>query len=371
MSNVSNPSILTQASRQWASRPADQRFLSLPEMLQRMEYVRDHSHAKAISSRAIAFAPVGDDHQQLVATVGDDLLYAPTHFSFGQVAQLAGAPAGYLRTLPSEIAADAMNFGMRFKRQASDLGVLLYHDGTTELRAATGPNYGRIWNADIIKSLIENIGDGVTGNWKVPGEFGEAVTVDRENTTLYASDRDFFVFLADEERRIEIPNRRDGKPGGLARGFFCWNSEVGDKTFGVATFLFDFTCCNRIVWGAEGFKEIKIRHTSSAPDKWLEEVKPALLSYAASSDNRVLDTIAAAQKQKVDDLDDFLGKRFGLSGNKIGAIKAIHEQEEGRPIETLWDITTGITAYARGVEWQDDRVELERLGGKALTLATE
>lgn len=362
-------SILMQASNQWATRPDDQRFLSLQEMLARMEFVRDHSTARVVSSRRIGFEPVGTDHRGLVAVVGDNEVYAPTHFSFGQVAQLAEAPAGYLRTLPSEIAADALNFGMRFKRQAADVGVLLYADGHTELRAATGPNYGRIWNADIVKSLIDHIGDGVTGDWKVPGEFGVDVPITRKNTTLYASDRDMFVFLADEKHRIEMPNRRNGQPGSLARGFFCWNSEVGDKTFGIATFLFDYTCSNRIVWGAEGFKEIKIRHTSSAPDKWLEEVKPALLAYANSTQNTVLDTVKAAQKQKVDELDDFLNKRFGLSRNRIAAVKVAHEAEEGRPMETLWDISTGITAYAKGVQFQDERVELERLGGQALNLA--
>jgi len=363
-------SVLTQASHQWASRPADQRFVSLHDMQKRMDYVRDHSNARVVSSRAIELCPEGSDHRGIVAVVGDDKGYAPTHFSFGQLAQLAEAPAGYLRTLPSEIATDAMNFGMRFKRGPADVGVLLYQDGTTELRAATGPNYGRIWNSDIVSSLIDHVGDGVTGDWKVPGEFGRDVVVTKDNTTLYASDRDMFVFLADEKHRIEMPNRRNGESGSLARGFFCWNSEVGDKTFGIATFLFDYVCCNRIVWGAEGFKEIKIRHTSCAPDRWLEEVQPALLAYANSTESTVLDTVKAAQAKKVDDLDDFLSKRFGLSRNKAAAIKVTHETEEGRPMETLWDVATGITAYAKGIQHQDERVELERLGGQALNMAT-
>lgn len=357
------------ASNQWASRPDDQRFTSLHDMLARMEYVRDHSNSRVVSSRSIQLAPVGTDHRGLVAVVGDQELYAPTHFSFGQIAQLAEAPAGYLRTLPSELAADALNFGLGFKRGPADVGVLLYKDGTTELRAATGPNYGRIWNADIVTSLIHHVGDGVSGPWKVPGEFGKAVEVTKANTTLYASDRDMFVFLADEEHKIEMPNRRNGAPGMLSRGFFVWNSEVGDKTFGIATFLFDYVCCNRIVWGAEGFKEIKIRHTSSAPDKWLEEVRPALTAYANSTESTVLDTVKAAQATKVDNLDKFLKERFSLGRNTIASIRVAHEMDEGRPMETLWDVTAGITAYARGVQYQDQRVELERIGGRVLDMA--
>ena len=40
-----------------------------------------------------------------------------------------------------------------------------------------------------------------------------------------------------------------------------------------------------------------------------------------------------------------------------------------RPIETLWDATVAVTAYARGIQHQDERVRFEREGGKILSLA--
>ena len=52
----------------------------------------------------------------------------------------------------------------------------------------------------------------------MPGEFGSRVTVTKDNTTLYASDRDMFVFLADEENRIELPNRREEESGPVFNG---------------------------------------------------------------------------------------------------------------------------------------------------------
>ena len=52
------------------------------------------------------------------------------------------------------------------------------------------------------------------------GEFSQWVTVTKDNTTLFASGRDMFVFLADEENRIELPDRRAGCSGSFARGFF-------------------------------------------------------------------------------------------------------------------------------------------------------
>jgi hypothetical protein len=56
----------------------------------------------------------------------------------------------------------------------------------------------------VVDALVDRFGDGITGTWRVPGEFGQRVTITKENTTLFASDRDMFVFLADEENRIEL-----------------------------------------------------------------------------------------------------------------------------------------------------------------------
>jgi len=354
------------ASRQWASRPDDQRFLSLTDMQAFMLANREHSTGSVISSRHLECIPTEDNKGIILSANGEG--YAPTHWAFGQVSQLAEAPAGYLRSLPAPLAADCINYGLQFKRDIEDVGVLLYKNGgAPELRAATGPRYGRIWNADIVSRLINQFGDGVNGRFRVPGVFGEIVDVTKQNTTLYASDRDMFVFLADEKNRIEVPNRRDGKNGTMARGFFVWNSEVGSATLGIATFLFDYVCANRIVWGADQYKEITLRHTVSAPDRFVEEVTPALEHYADSSAAGITDAIVRAQNARIDDVDKFLASRFGK--RQVAAVKLAHEVDEGRPIETLWDATTAVTAYARSIPNQDRRVEVEREGGKILDLA--
>lgn len=358
---------LMQASRQWATRPADERFTSLVSMQEHFDHIRENSRGVVCSSRKIQAEPT-DDNKGLVITGPNGHAYGVTHWAFGQLAQLAEAPAGYLRTLPAPVAADCVNYGLQFKRDIEDVGVLLYKNGDDPLvRAATGPKYGRIWNADITRGLVERFGDGLSGDFRVPGEFGKQVEVTKANTTLYAGDRDMFVFLADEEHKIEIANRRDGKPGLLSRGFFVWNSEVGSATFGVSTFLFDYTCCNRIVWGAEQFKEITIRHTASAPDKYIQELAPALESYAKGNTGNIVHAIEEARARRIDDVDKFLANRF--TKRQATAIKKAHEIDEGRPIETLWDAATGVTALARSIGYQDQRVDLEREGGRILDMA--
>jgi len=366
---------LTQASAQWATRPNDQRFTSLLALNDSVRAAYLASKAKVLPSKALNAQPFKVLPADAIPTGlaiqgpnGGNVI--PTHYAFGQLAGLVGAPAGYLRTLPAPLAADALNYGLHFARNTQDIGVLLTREQeVTELRAVTGPRYGRIWNMDITKALVDRFGDGLTGDFRVPGEFGKAVEVSKANTTLFASDRDMFVFLADEEHRIEVKNRRDGQPGSLARGFFVWNSEVGASTFGIALFLFDYVCMNRIVWGVEDYAEIRIRHTVSAPIHLREKVIPALDTYAKSSTAGVQHAIEAAQTAKIDNLEKFLAARFTRS--EVTGIKKAYEEDEHRPIETLWDATTAVTAYARSLPYQDERVALERKGGAILQLVSE
>lgn len=374
---------LMQVNTQWSSRPADQRFTSLPDLYKVAKESKDNSTASIVSTRQIEVQPDQHNPRKGIAIVGDHGTASPSHWAFGQLAQLAGAPASYLRNLPAPLVADCMNYGLRFNRDAEEVGLLrttmkvqtefskLIGGAdvieTTELRAATGPRYGRIWNADIVQSLMDKFGDGRTGQFRVPGEFGQQVPVTTENTTIYGSDRDVFVFLADEENRLEMKDRRDGKSGSLARGFFVWNSEVGAQSIGAAFFLFDYVCRNRIVWGVKEFKEMRLRHTSTAPDRWLEEIAPVLNEYSRASAAPIEETIRQAQMKKVDDdLDAFLKNRF--SASETTAIKQAHIREENRPIETVWDATTAVTAYAKTIKNQDDRVLMERRGGALLDL---
>ena len=361
---------LTQASRQWASRPSDERFVSLYELGAKMNHVRQSSSGKIVSSRQVEARPAQADPMRGLEIVGPNgHAVTPTHWSFGQLAQLAGAPAGYMRKLPAPLAADCINYGLKIDRDVEDVGLLLTrHDSHVEMRAATGPRYGRVWNADITNALIDRFGDGLSGDFRVPGEFGKQVPVTKSNTTLFGSDRDMFVFLADEENRIEVANRRHGKPGSLARGFFVWNSEVGSQSIGAAFFLFDYVCMNRIVWGVEEFKEIRLRHTVSAPDRWLADITPVLTESANASAAPIETTIRNAQAKKLDDdLDAFMRSR-SFTGSQISQIKAAHEREENRPIETVWDVVAGTTAYAKSIEYQDDRVAVERMAGRVLDL---
>lgn len=358
------------ANEQWRSRPADQRFTSLIELQAATQYTMDHSNQRVVASKALS-ADVVDGRLVVKGPSGQAAI--PTHWAFGQLAQRAGAPAGYLRDLPNELAADCINYGLHVSRPVDDVGVLLYQNGgPAELHAVTGPNYGRIWNARAASALVEAFGDGRTGQFRVPGEFGKQVAITKENTTLYASDRDMVVFLADEDKSVDVPNRRDGRTGRLSQGIAFGNSDVGGGTLWVADFIFDHFCCNRIIWGLREVQELAIRHTASAPHRFLSEVVPALKEIAQSQIRLQDAQIVAAQQAKIDDLDKFLTTRK-FSRSQVSGIKAAYKTDEGVELgltsSSIWDAVVGITAYARGIEYQDTRVDIERAAGKILQLA--
>jgi len=76
---------------------------------------------------------------------------------------------------------------------------------------------------------------------------------------------------------------------------------------------------------------------------------------------------ARARRLDDDDIDKVLAKRF--TTNQAKGIKLAHLADEGRPMETVWDMVTGATAYARGIKHQDARVDVERIAGALLAEA--
>jgi len=369
-------------SSQWWTRPDDQRFLSLDDLYGHVAGVAEASSTTVFeANRARVVADKNDPEALALELPGLDVQVDPTHWSFGQMAGLVGAPAGYLRKLPAPIAAINLQYGLAtYRPEIQKAYTIERPDGRHELRAATGADYGRIFDREVVDA-VRGIAAG--GAWKVPGTidwsggFGlSKITYDpntpvtKQTTTLFASDRDVFIFLVDDLNPIEIGTLPDGSPDLVFRGFYTWNSEVGSKTCGIATMYLRGVCQNRMLWGVEGFQEISIRHSKFAPDRFLQEAEPALASYANASTGKLIEGIKAARDTIVakdeDDRIEFLTGRAGL--NKKQAKAAIDRvfEEEGHAPTSIWDMVQGITAMARSIPQQDDRVALERVAGKLL-----
>jgi hypothetical protein len=374
-------------SSQWFSRPDDQKFLSLDNMLafkksdaQRMTSRTVDTHKIQIVGEFDEANPSrGDLRIEYADDNNRDHVNSPTNWSFGQLSQLSGAPAGYLKDLPAPLAADCIQWGLRYNRGRELVKVYGSQTDGGDLRAATGPDYGRIFDWEILEP-VKNLVDASGGRWKVPGMmtgsrdglavYDPDVPVTMETTTLFASDRDVFVFLVDDRNPIEVGKLANGEPDLMFRGFYAWNSETGSKTAGIAAMYLRGVCMNRNLWGVENFQEIKIRHTKFAPDRFAYEARPALESFAHGSTATFVEGVQAAKAAKIahddDSRFDFLSKRAGLSGRMAKAAAARHIEEEGRPVETVWDAAQAITAIARDIPHQDARIEVERKAGALL-----
>jgi len=378
-------------SSQWYNRPDDQKFLSLDDMLAYKKVDAGRMTSRIVDTHKMKI--VGDFDEQNPSRGNVFVEYAddqrrehnntPTNWSFNQLSQLAGAPAGYLKDLPAPIAAECLEWGLKYNRGKELIKVYGHEAPGGELRAATGPDYGRIFDWEIlepIKNLIEESG----GRWKVPGMmtgsrngmavYDPEIPVSMDTTTLFASDRDVFVFLVDDRNPIEVGKLANGEPDLMFRGFYAWNSETGSKTAGIAAMYLRGVCMNRNLWGVENFHEIKIRHTKFAPDRFAMEARPALQSFANGSTHSFVEGVQAAKDAKIAKDDEsrleFLTKRAGLSGRMAKAAAARHLKEEGRPVETVWDAAQAITAIARDVPHQDARIEVERKAGALLDKVT-
>ena len=355
--DVSRGERVARVSSEWFSRPDDQRFLSLDELARSVRQRSDLSRTRVVDTASIQVEASRNDPERMVLMFpGSDAPVAPTHWSFGQLAAQATAPAAYLRQLPAPLAAINLQYGLSSSRSEhiKTLETVDDTDGRTQLRAVTGPDYGRIFDHELVEAVQRIAGNG-TGDtrWKVPGVldwstgiYNPHVDISRDTTTLYASDRDVFLFLVDDLNPIEAGRLPDGSPDLFFRGFYCWNSEVGARTLGIASFYLRAVCQNRNLWGVEDFQEISIRHSKYAANRFAHEAAPALLNFANSSAQPFINGIRQARERIVarsdEDRSQFLKAR-GFSRSESARIIETVLAEEGRPPESIFDFVQGLS----------------------------
>lgn len=378
--DVSRGQRIGRVSSEWFNRPDDERYLNLPELYGAVKSRADRAKARTVESRTVRVEASRENAERLSLIVpGQEQPISPTHWSFGQLCSLVGAPARYLRDLPAPLAGINLQHGL-LSHRGELVKTLETEGGHVELRAVTGPDYGRIWDHELVAAVMKIAGNGVDDTvWKVPGVLDWAtmthnpfVDVTKDTTTLYASDRDVFIFLVDDTHPIEAGRLPNGDPDLYFRGFYCWNSEVGSKTLGIASFYLRAVCMNRNLWGVEGFEEISIRHSKFAAQRFAHEAAPALTSFANSSPAPFVAGIKAARERIVartnEDRESFLRKR-GFSKAETGKIIETVLHEEGRPPESIFDFVQGITALARDKAHQDSRLDMEGRAKKLLDRA--
>ena len=168
--DISRGQRIGRVSSEWFSRPDDERYLSLAELYDAVKTRADRAKARTVESRAVRVEASRENSERLALIVpGQDQPVAPTHWSFGQLCSLVGAPATYMRQLPAPLAGINLQHGL-LSHRAELVKTLEGEDGRIELRAVTGPDYGRIWDHELVAAVMRIAGNGRGDTmWKVPG----------------------------------------------------------------------------------------------------------------------------------------------------------------------------------------------------------
>lgn len=358
---------------QWFARPDDERFLSLQELYDFVKDRADNSWADTLESRTIELRAVRDDPYRLDVVLPSGHTLTPTHWSFGQLCTMVGAPASFLRTLPGGVAAIPLQYKLRNHRQEMAKVFVTTKEGVNTMRAVNSPTYGRILDKEVVEQVMRVAGD----EWRVPGlidwrtlRYDPYTPVTKKTTTLYASDRDVFMFMCNPDRALEVGRLADGSPDIITPGFIVSNSETGSRSLQIDLMYFRAVCQNRMIWGVEQQLSYRVRHTKWAPERFAAEAAPALLEFADMASQPVLNQVRVAQQKMIANNDEervkFL-RDLDFSKNQAETICATVFAEEGHPPESVWDFVNGITAFARDIPHQDQRIETERLAGRLMS----
>lgn len=369
---------LFHAAKQWATRPADERFDSLEEMHEAtLAYRRTAVEAHDVPWKDLR-VEAGGEEVYLAGRTGTPAKL--THYSFGQLASRVGAPAKYLRELPPTLAAQNLNHGLKEKgdSDAENAQLMFHRNGTLLLRAVTSTKYERVWNHEVVERLIDFsarhglVPAQATFDWsqRAAGQDQQGATQLDPNAdnALYASDHDMFAFVMSPERSIIDPV---GKA--MRRGVIVQNSEVGAASLRFMGFMFRDVCCNHIIWGAEEIAEVSLRHVGDIHTRWAGALLSVrkYLDGAASFDEAQMQELRvqiAGSKQEV--LDRLFGIRsLGLPMNALEAsYDAVVPDEDGDP-RSVWGMTQGVTRYSQTLPYAEDRHKIDRAAGKLLQIA--
>jgi hypothetical protein len=376
---------ITTAATEYYTRPADERFDSLKDLITAAQYDREHSAEREYNLRDLRAVIVPDPAQpiggpdpaitaanprqalRLASPNGQGKL---THWSFGQLARTIGAPASYLRTLPPAIAADAINYGLHEAAPVGTRANLLVraNGGEPIIRAATSDSYGRLWDAQLYGEVSRYFGDGQTSNggrWMTPPAWPGSLP-----SGQYRGDRDSFVIRVDGGSIVTDPSASRGDGGQLYRGIMLRNSEVGHCSVSIECVLYRYICGNHNLWGAIMDRQFKRRHVGTKITRdtmrELADLAYRFNQRTARQDEQIIEglishELAHTREAVIDEL-----RKIGYTKEQaIDAYATCEAKEQASP-RSFWGIAQGTTRISQQSGYQDDRLALDQLAAQVL-----
>jgi hypothetical protein len=357
---------INTAQAQYYSRPQDERFPSFAAYLEHGAQKKRTSLERTYSAKdlqAVLNNPADADNRsgkdEGIALASPKGAASFTHWSFGQLARSISAPASYLRQLPATIAAQAVNYGLQHTPPATDLSLLLtLPDGADRpiVRASTSEKYGRAWDFDLHRPIIDTLTSGRDGgDWKLPTAW------DGKPAGAYAGDRDSFLIAINGGSIVEDPSARQGN-GAMFRGIMVRNSEVGASSIVIVSVFFRFICGNLMLWCAVLGESFRRRHVGQ--DAARDAIRTAyrlartMSERAARQDEQIIAGLIrqeiATTKEGV--IDELIALKF--TKDEATEAYAAAERQEQNP-RSRWGIVQGITQMSQESGYQDERFALD------------
>ena len=422
--DMSQGRMLSVASNQWATRPDDERFLSLSDMYRARHTAETNCRESVINSGQLRADWLGEE---LILQPSPDtslpVTFKATNWAMSQFSSWHSIPFGTIKlwqedseeVATKQLISDAINHSLKYRGRE----LAFYHDKLDNgypqtLRAVTSESYERINDYELIDKVIQFVDrsqrQGVT--WKVPGTIDWStgqhiadIEVTKRNTTLYAGDRDSFIFLVDDMNPINMGKTQRGEDDLLFRGFILGNSVVGYRRIWGMGFLFRGVCQNRCIWGAQDIVSFKMKHLKNVRQRLFESNPDSdspfeqrrfvegLMYLSDQQQNTMLQAEnmikSANQREEFTDrdsrkkalvklftartADNILDHHYKLFGEVDSAGNLVVDSKGNvntdSEILTRWHLHNTATEYAKTIPNQDARFDLELQAAKILPLA--
>lgn len=376
--------VVADAHKQWAKRPADERFASVSDLLAYLTDRRSKTKEVERPFSTLRVEAAGTD-VRLATERGSAGL---THHSFGQLASLAGLQASGLRAsftafketeAAAKWVADGLNLGLQGREGGNPTANLLLtaNQGKLTARSVNTGEYSRVWDLDLVQRLLVPLQEfGFVNPPAYDGPGG-----------LYAGDKDMFALMV--PRNTARINMRgvtcDICPepievnGQLFYPFLMMQgSEVGGTSQKFSTGLLQAVCANLNMYGVEGMEELTVRHVGN-PWTRINEAYRGFLNRWVKADQRKQSALIARAMNKtlastLQEAQEIAIRKTGLSQKAIQqATDLIMKGDKSTGIVSddptiLWNYVAAITAQARLRLNLDDQVEQAKAAGKLMLM---
>lgn len=364
-------SVVTTASDQLFSRPADECYASWEDLLNSLH--RRESHTKEHNANALSVTPLGDKELMLNAHVdGVPGQAHMTDWSFRLLCSKAKAPYYFLNQLPADNVANDLNLMLERHDNNGKKTVINIHQGEDDTiptaRAFYTPTYSRISDYQFAHQIHEHARDyGYEPAGVFAGRKWGEESIRPEATGLYSGDRDVFLFLANEQDPIPHDN------GELYHAVIAWNSEVCARKFHVEHMLYDAICMNHIIWGVCEHRMTEQRHVGDVRRKFIKSLNlfPEMDARRKEDNELIYKSVQMAQRKRFADTREKAQEKLAGYMNKKQASNALAYLDDDRAFKknplSVWGVTSAMTLYSQTLSGNADvRHSIDATAGKIL-----